>query len=293
MITEIGFLEPGLKITKLNCIRDSNEEFSDSTDSEEEISETDTIIYAISNSEDLSYIQFYIKNTNNFYIHHDIITTDTITTSFYHNKKIYTAGFMNTINSYNVFDFNPIAPEDVYEGHEGTINKIRLKKDIYSCSDDKSIRQFDLVTKKMVNVISFDYEVKNFYFYGDLFITLDENSIYLGDKLFCNENEITFSMLEGDNLHFADSQGSYKVYNILEKKITREVKICKEDINSFVLFRDIAYFCSDKTLYKLLQSGVIEKREYENELIYITINTEHKYIVIGDIKDKILFAEIE
>lgn len=292
MITELGFLEPNLSIRKLKHVYDSTEEISESTDSEEEICKTDTIIYAISNTSDLCTIQFHIKNDNDFYIHHDIITIDTITTAAYKDKKLYTAGFENKINTYNVFDFNPTEPHSSFGEHTDIINKIRLKKNLFSCSDDKTIKEYDLETEKVVNTTNYDYIVRDFFFYDDTFITLDENSIYGEKKLFTNNAEITCASLKGDFVYFGDSEGYFRKLDITKRRIEKEVKISDSSIFSFDMHNDIVYAVSANKLVTLFSDGSIGNKEYDNELSSIAINSDNYMCVIGDEKDNLSIVEL-
>lgn len=293
MITEISFLEPNLKTTKLNYNYDSDEEFNDSTDSEEVITENDTMIYAISNSSDVTYIQFYIYNEDNFYIHHDIMVVDTIATSLYYNKKIYTAGFSNTINTYNIFDFNPTAPTDTYEGHESVINKIKIYKNLFSCSDDKTMREYDIETGVTINIIRFDYEVKDFYFYEGRLITLSANNIYCGDLIYENSNEITCSQFFNNIMYFGDSEGNLKALDAKSMRQIKEVKICDSDINGISFYDDVIYAVSKNGLIKIHKDDSFVCKEFEKELTSITINSELKIGFVGNINSETIPIKLE
>lgn len=113
---------------------------------------------------------------------------------------LYSGGQGGNIKKFNLSTFDQ---EEVLKGHENEVNHVYLSKDntaLYSCSDDKTVRVWDLKTKK--------------------------------GKVIYEHNGLVYAMdLSEDNYHIASGaeDGTVIVYNLFEDKqvFTFEVQDAK------------------------------------------------------------------
>ncbi|KAM0675479.1 rRNA-processing protein [Gurleya vavrai] len=155
MYTTIGFLSPKIAIQKIqDNLKDLHSDSSSQESSDNTILDTDTVIYAIKNTEEMSYIEFHVKTLeNNLFIHHDIFVTDTIIAADYleSNGKhiLVTGGCEKNVNLYDCFIDNMFDPLFTFKGHDSEINAIIASNyEILSGGDDCKIFKWDIDTQK-------------------------------------------------------------------------------------------------------------------------------------------------
>lgn len=296
MISRISYLPKGLTLEKL--IYPTHDLDSDDFSSHEDdiIYETDQILINIQNTEDISYIQFHIKNDDDFFIHHDIITAETLTEILYYKGSkdlVAVSGFFNDIYFYDCFLFNPIDYEYKLTGHSGYINQMALENNnLYSASDDKSVIEWDLETGKIKEKIEFKAEVKHLAIHGERMCTGSEFELF---DVFKNDAPIELVRLRDENtVFFGDDKGFLKSIDLRMNKVVNSKKFHNETLTDFCFYGEevlsVGFDGKIMRIDKDFESFVACKTC--DQLACISIDEKKTLCAYGGIDDKIKFLDL-
>ncbi|KAG0440137.1 Periodic tryptophan protein 1 like protein [Dictyocoela muelleri] len=295
MITSIGFLNSGIEIKKLEKYIlddkaklkfpeydfskniDNDENNIDSSDSEDEITREDILIYSTPNSEDQSFIDFSIYNEEIF-SHHDIYVFDLIMDSCYFTKNddhFLAIGTTETdVMIYNCFVRNPLLPQISLSGHTSEVTSVVYNEYLFSGSIDGSIIKWSI--EKEEPILKKIIKNKN---YRDVNTNIREVMEICG----IDSNKSYLSV--------TDDSKNLRLYSTnLEKIGCVEISspIEKSRLNDFLMIAD-----SDGYLHKFdfrnLEKPVISKKVHNSEITSFDI-CENK-VVTGSIDQNLCYLD--
>lgn len=250
MISSMGFIPNNSEITKLTKfipdedVKNSLEymkipfiEEEGEIQIDEIIKPTDEILFCTPNTEEISNLAFYGYDEKEIYFHHDLFVFSTILDSVYlGNNKVALATFEPDIFVYDAFTNFPILPQILLKGHEETVTGIKNKNTLLSCSQDKTVIEWDLETMKYKNIMHFEFGISKFDFEGKSLVLGTENYLNFtnsevkgGSENFSLDFELEQVKIYGHLVYVSDSNGGM---NIFDLRNTRNRLIYKADAHS-------------------------------------------------------------
>ncbi|KAM0677139.1 hypothetical protein BDAP_002301 [Binucleata daphniae] len=303
MYTKLGFLPKGIQIEKLTNLNDDTSSNDSSELDDDQIYENDMVIYAVKNTEELSYVEFHVRSIeNDFFMHHDIFVTDTITAAEYikleNTHFIATGGYENNVNLYDCFIYNPLDPQIQLKGHTDKINCIYIDNTLLqnnmlqSGSDDKQILKWDLCTIREIEREIKDFEVCKIVSNE---VYCSKNGIHSNNYFFDNKCEIECVKLLDNSLYVSDEKGCLKMLDIRKEGIVLQKKIHDEALTGFEIINDeIVSVSLDELVIHSSKVNFEQKKviNSKNELFCISYNKDFEACICGGKKDELRFLDV-
>lgn len=314
MISSIGFIPNDKEISKLSKfvpdeniknrlsylnipIITQNQDFqSNSSDKEDEkILKTDKVLFCTPNTEDISSIAFQVYNKEEIFVHHDLFVFSTILSSAYVGNGLVALGtFEPDIFLYDAFTEFPILPQKLLIGHSEAVTSVKFHDNrLLSCSEDKSIMEWDLIAQESISKKSYDVKIEKFDFNGKHLAFGSNTYLNINNKSFALDQEVEQIKMKNNNVYVVDGSGKLYVYDVrnlvsplINKSIHRsaamdvtlyknliatcsydgEVKIFRDDAEIFTTNMESAAYClefdSEGSLFCGTDHDLVLKVEY-------------------------------
>lgn len=281
MISTIGFL-PNTTETKVlqKFIPDENikkrldylqipllqnqvEQFEElSSDKEElpEIKATDNILFCTPNSEEISNVAFYGYDDTEMFFHHDLFVFNTIIDScrlISSDRYVAVATFEPDIMIYDFAIELPLLPQALLIGHEDAVTGIKNKYEkLISCSQDKTIIQWDINELKVKEKTVYDIEIERFDFEGNMLVFGAKTYLNINNQSISLKNEIEQLRIKDNIVYVSDNEGYFTLYDIrnTERAISSD-KVHDESIIDFCIAKDWIVTTSLDNKIKMWKSG--------------------------------------
>lgn len=284
MISSLGFIPNSSEIKELNAFvpdEQVKERLSylqipildppsdEGGEEEPPIKATDSILFCTPNTEEISNLAFYAYDDQEIFFHHDLFVFSTIIDSAYlGNNLVALATFEPDIFVYDFLTRLPVLPQKLLCGHEGAVTGLKNKENrVFSCSDDKTIIEWDLSRMCPKNRVCHDVSIDRFDFHG--------NDMVFGCKTYLNINDenipLNFQMeqlrMQGNYVYVSDSEGNMAVYDARRVgSTTRTVlskKIHDQAVVDFCIVDDWIATTSLDSYIRLWDLGLDLKNELE------------------------------
>lgn len=263
-----------LQIPLVDGLNDSGS--TDNAEEDEAIEENDSIIYSTPNSEDISTLAFHIYNEEDLFVHHDVFVFSTILDSTHIGSgMVALATFEPDIFVYDAFTNFPILPQKLLSGHTGAVTGIKLLGNVLkSCSEDKSIIEWDLDLLKPKDILECDFAIERFDFDGsniafgaETYLNINNESLFLQGNL----EKIRFN---GDNVYVLDDAGNIVIYDIRNlKSVLFTKKIHEGGATDIAFYAGKIATCSMDSTVKIWSNFNANDSDDENLMASFTKNS--------------------
>lgn len=317
MISSIGFIQNNIDRQKLTKFipdkkikerleyldipvveTESNDDRSLSTESDEKILASDSIVFGTPNTETISTLAFYVYNEDSIFCHHDLYVFSTIfDSSHIGNGLVALATFEPDVFVYDAFTNFPILPQKLLIGHEKSVTGIKNENGrLMTSSEDKTIIEWDLEKLDIKNRCSYDIPIDRFDF--------EENNLAFAVNDYLNINNESISVsgiienikINKKHVYVLSSDGNAIIYDMRNLSGPLFQKKIHEDAAIDIAFsNDRIVTCSMDHTVKVwsnpLEWNLIAS--YEKKSAVYSLGFDHNgRLFVGDDNDEITFLSI-
>lgn len=263
------------------------------------IKNTDKILFATSNTENISNVAFYGYDQDELFFHHDIFVFSTILDGCYlTGTSVALATFEPNIFIYDFMVDLPVLPQALLIGHTDVVTGLKNKEGrMISSSEDKTMIEWDiskLVPKKtidcQVGIQRFDFEDSNFVFGSDTYININDENISL-------DFELEQLKINKNTVYVTDSNGNIILFDIRNpSKPLYSEKIHEGEIFDVCIADDWIVTTSSDNVIKLLKydEGQLKcKRIIEKESTVYALGFDGEDVFCGDEEDYVFAVKLE
>lgn len=285
MISSIGFIQNAQEIRELKEFTVDDEikqkleylsipilpkEPSDDSEEKPEIKSTDKILFCTPNTEEISNVAFYGYDDKEVYFHHDLFVFSTILDSCHiKDSLVAVATFEPYVLIYDFLVDFPILPQILLEGHEGPVTGIKNKEGkLMSCSDDKTIIEWDLNTLKCKESKNVQVSIEKFDFQGNSLIFGAKNFLNINDENISLDHDLEQVRIRDNNVFLSDCEGNLLIFDMrapAKAMITK--KIHDDSILDICLVKDWIVTASADRHVKIweLEGDLVCKNDMEQQ----------------------------
>lgn len=219
-----------------------------------EVKSTDKILFCTSNTEEMSSVAFYGYDDTEMYLHHDFVVFSTILDSCYiKDTLVAVATFEPDIMVYDFMIDFPILPQYLLTGHTEMVTGIKNKFErLMSCSEDKTIIEWDINELRLRNQKSYDIAIERFDYEG--------NNLVFGAKDYLNINNESISLqyeleqlkIKDNFVYVSDCEGNMNIYDVRSpNNVMINQKLHESALVDFSLAKDWIVTAATDSLVKL------------------------------------------
>jgi len=263
-----------------------------------EILEGDRLLFATVNTEEMSSLSFYVYNTEDLFLHHDVYVFSTILDSaLVSDRMVALATCEPDILVYDAYTTFPILPQRLFTGHTDMVTGVKIHNGRFlSSSDDRSVIEWDLATGgiKMQRdhgfpIEKFDFNELHICVGGKNDVKINEDNIVLDAELenikFIGENEVCI----------LDTVGKVHVYDV--RRTDKPVCTVQGHEGSAVavdVYNDrlvTGGFDRKVKVWNRIGMGLEETHDKKSPVLAVSVDTDGR-IFCGEENDSISYIKI-
>ncbi|KAI5151856.1 hypothetical protein ENBRE01_2437 [Enteropsectra breve] len=194
----------------------NNDDSNDDDSSNDDLDDFDKLLFYTPNAEEISSLGFYAMNEHEMFIHHDNYVFSTILDGTHLGAgKVALATFEPDIFIYDAFTEFQVLPERLLVGHTAPVTGVKMHDGTFrSCSEDGTVREWDLELMAEKNSSSHGFPIDRFDFAGKSQAVGAENNVIINGENIVINSSVENIKFNGENHCFVlDGAGHLHLYD--------------------------------------------------------------------------------
>lgn len=269
------------------------------------IKSTDNVLFCTVNGEEMSSVAIYGYDDVEMFFHHDFFVFSTILDSCHiTDTQIAVATFEPAIMVYDTLVEFPVLPQSLLVGHSGPVTGIKNKcGKIMSCSDDKTIIDWDTNEMRIRAQTNYDFAIERFDFEGSALVMAAGTYLNINNENISLDYKVEQLRLSNNIVYISDENGRLIMYDVrMPAKAIAEQKVHEKAVVDVCLVNDWIITTSLDTNLKMWKVEGAELKcksttafEEGSSVISIGFNPFNSFdeIFVGDEKDNLFPIKLE